>query len=56
MAITIRELKEYVKDMPEVDEYGDDFEVWVETKPNLTSPAVGLIKLNQGDLCIDVFD
>ena len=28
--ITIRQLKEYVKNLPETDEFGEDYEVWLD--------------------------
>jgi hypothetical protein len=50
--ITIKELKELVKDLPETDEYGEDFEVWIETGENLSSPCKEIWRLNKGDIII----
>ena len=37
--MTVKELKELVKDWPEEDRMGDPTEVWVETGENLSSPV-----------------
>lgn len=52
--ITIKELKELVKDLPEVDESGENYEVWIMNinKPTLSSPAKTIMKLNGGDIVI----
>jgi 6-phosphogluconate dehydrogenase (decarboxylating) len=54
--ITIKQLKELVKDLPEKDEYGDDFEVWVmSTDGSRTSSiAKSVNQLNIGDLIINI--
>ena len=55
--ITVKELKDFVRDLPEVDDYnGENFEVWVDgtdCKPGLTNVAKSIWKLNKGDLCIE---
>lgn len=50
---TIRELKEFVRDLPETDEYGEDFEVWIMTAPTLSSPCVKIWPLNKGDIVLE---
>ena len=54
--ITIRELKELVKDLPEVDEYGEDYEVWVENTDNdgLSNAAKTIMQLNKGDIIVSI--
>jgi len=54
--ITIKELKELVKDLPEVDEYGEDYEVWVEnTNDNgLSNAAKTIMQLNKGDIIVSI--
>ena len=47
--ITIRELKEYINGLPEKDDNGNDFEVWIETGKCLSSPVVEIIPLNAKD-------
>jgi hypothetical protein len=51
--ITIRELKNLIKDLPEVDaENGEEFEVWINgtsCKYGLSNPCSSVIKLNKGD-------
>lgn len=57
-AITIKQLKEYVKDLPEVDEYGDDYEVWIENTDDemLSNPAKSVMKLNDGDIIFSIIE
>jgi broad-specificity NMP kinase len=53
--ITIKQLKELVKDLPEQDEYGDDFELWVMDKDGHTSNiAKSIMQLNRGDLIVEI--
>lgn len=55
--ITIKELKELVKDLPEVDEEsGEDYELWVTNtdNPNLTNAATIIMRLNKGDLLVSI--
>ena len=54
--ITIKELKELVKDLPEVDKNGDDYEVWIENTDDdmLSNPAKSITRLNQGDILISI--
>jgi len=51
--ITIRELKIIIKDLPEEDENGELFELWMYTGVGLSSPVTEIWKLNQGDLIVD---
>ena len=54
--ITIKELKELVKDLPEIDEDGDDYELWVENTDDagLSNAAQTIFQLNQGDLIVSI--
>lgn len=54
--ITIKELKELVKDLPEVDEYGEDYEVWVENTDDegLSNSAKTIMQLNKGDIIVSI--
>ena len=46
--LTIRQLKEVIKDWPEVNEYtGQECEVWITTGEGLSSPCVELEPLNR---------
>ncbi len=45
--ITIKQLKELVKNLPEVDPHGEDYEVWITTYDNHSSPAIRIIPLNK---------
>ena len=48
MGLTVKELKEAIKDWPEIDETtGEECEVWLSAGENLSSPAVGITPLNQ---------
>jgi DNA-binding transcriptional MerR regulator len=44
--LTVKELKELIKDWPETDEHGEDCEVWIETGSNLSSPVTIVSPLN----------
>lgn len=44
--MTVKELKELVKDWPEVDVNGEPTEVWMETGRGLSSPVRVAVKLN----------
>lgn len=44
--MTVKELKELVKDWPEVTNYGEPTEVWIETGHGLSSPVVVAMALN----------
>ena len=44
--MTVRELKAMIKDWPEINQYGEDCEVWIETGRNLSSPATTAGPLN----------
>ena len=54
--ITIRELKELVKELPEVDEYGNEYEVWIENTDNngLSNAAKTIMQLNKGDIILSI--
>jgi hypothetical protein len=45
--LTVRELKQLIRDWPEVDEYtGEDREVWLGTGEGYSSPARSVWELN----------
>jgi len=50
--VTVRQLKEYVKDLEEVDANGDDYEVWVSSGEYTSNPVKIVCRLNEGDLFI----
>lgn len=54
--ITIKQLKELVKDLPEVDANGNDYEVWVMNTDgsHLSNQAKAIYQLNQGDVVITI--
>ena len=45
-----------VKDLPEVDEYGEDYELWVENTDNegLSNSAKTIMQLNKGDIIVSI--
>jgi hypothetical protein len=52
--ITIKELKDFVKDLPEKDSYtGDDYEVWIG-RGNISNPCRQLWTLNKSDRGCDI--
>ena len=56
--ITIKQLKEWIKDLPEVNERnGEDYEVWVDgtnCKSGLSNAAKQITQLNEGDIIIEI--
>jgi len=53
--ITVRELKEFIKDWPETDpETGEDYEVWIDTGNGTSNVAEELWRLNKGDILISI--
>ena len=44
--MTVKELKEIVKDWPEVTNFAEPTEVWIETGRGLSSPVVVAMALN----------
>ena len=54
--ITIKELKELVKDLPEQDENGEDFELWVMNTDGsiMSNIATSIMQLNRGDLIVEI--
>ena len=45
--MTVRELKEIVKDWPEQDCFGEPTEVWYMTGKNMSSPVHNITPLNR---------
>jgi hypothetical protein len=54
--ITIKQLKELVKDLPEQDENGEDFELWVMNTDgsSMSNVAKSIMQLNRGDLIVEI--
>lgn len=54
--VTIKELKELVKDLSEKDGNGDDYEVWVENTDDasLSNVVKTIWQLNQGDIIFSI--
>ncbi len=56
--ITIRQLKELIKDLPEVNADGEEFEVWMNVsadEDNIGSYVCkSIYKLNDGDIILDI--
>jgi hypothetical protein len=54
--ITIKELKELVKDLPEQDKNGEDFELWVMNTDgsSMSNVAKSIMQLNRGDLIVEI--
>ena len=48
--MTISELKELIANLPDRDEAGEDYEVWMLTGRNLSSPVLDMVPLNRGDV------
>lgn len=54
--ITIRQLKELVKDLKETDENGEDYGLWISNTNNSgqSNPARSIFSLNKGDIIIGI--
>ena len=54
-ALTIRELKEILSVLPDTNEYGEDYEVWIGDKNSFTSNVVKYVwSLNLNDNGCDI--
>lgn len=53
--VTVRQLKDFLKDWPEIDDNGDPFEVWIGNGDGLSTPATSICKLNQFDILLDIW-
>lgn len=53
-AITVRELKELIKDWPDIDERGEQNTVWVGNHESTSNECRRVVPLNRGDLLLDV--
>lgn len=47
--ITVKQLKDWVRDLPEVDALGDETEVWIGTEEGRSSPCQEIWPLNVRD-------
>lgn len=59
--ITVKQLKEWVKDLPEVNEdNGEDYTVWIENYDHrgLSNMCQAIVTLNKGDVIFehDIFN
>lgn len=56
--ITIRELKNWIKDMPEIDDVtGEEFEVWINgtnCENGLSNSCKHICQLNNGDIILEI--
>ena len=53
--ITVKQLKEWIKDLPEADIDGDEFEVWIDgtgCEPGLTNVCKSVSMLSFGDILL----
>jgi hypothetical protein len=56
--ITVRQLKELVMNLPEVDESGEEYGVWVNGTNcdyGLSNPCKSILQLNGGDIIMGIF-
>jgi len=51
--MTIKELKEILKDWPDIHEDGEPTEVWIETGLELSSQVINYSRLGGGDLLLE---
>jgi len=56
--ITIRELKYWIKDLPEInEETGEEYEVWIDgtnCEYGLSNVCTEIMKLNKGDIILEI--
>jgi len=52
--VKIKDLKEFLANMPDTDDNGEPAEVWIGTGMGLSNEAVELITLNKSDLMIEM--
>ena len=45
-ALTLKQLKEILRVLPDTNEYGEDFEVWMSVGNNLSNPVKSVWSLN----------
>ena len=45
-ALTVRQLKDIIKNWPETDEYGEPAEVWLGNSEGVSNPAIEIWPLN----------
>ena len=53
-ALTIRELKEILSVLPDTNEYGEDFEVWMSAGNNLSNVVKSVWSLNKREDGCDI--
>ncbi len=52
--LTVRELKEIVNDLPDIDDItGEENEVWLAPSPGLSRPITGVYQLGRGDVLFE---
>ena len=52
--ITIRELKQYIANLPEQNEAGDDYEVWLQSGEGVSSVCTSIQLLNKTEHGSDI--
>ena len=52
--LTIKELKEIIKNMPDNDNNGEPYEVWIHTSKGLSSPVKEISPLNKSEHGSDI--
>lgn len=53
LGMTVRDLRDLVNELPLVDRYGDDAEVFMKTGRNLSGPVRTVWPLNSADVLLD---
>ena len=51
--ITVKQLKDRIKDLPEQDENGEDYTVWVGGPDELSNQVTEIWPLNEGDVLLE---
>lgn len=54
VGLTVRQLKAYLAQIPELTAVGEEAEIWIETGRGLSSPVIRLSPLNVRETTCDV--
>lgn len=54
--ITVAELKKFVMSLPDVDDDGEEYEVWLKSGDGVSSPCIAINVLNKSDIYLSYQD
>lgn len=50
--LTVKDLKNIIQNWPDCDQYGEDFEIWIDNNDGTSSVCTGVYRLNQNDILL----